>query len=382
MRSGKGIIYKRENGVWRIGMELPRDPETGKRRRITKSVRGSKKKAEEALMRLLAENGEMPADGFGVTLDDFFDLHYMPRARANCRPDTYENYMGDYNRYWRDELGSIAITAITPAVVERRLNALDGSKKRFGAFKILRQVLNHAVRLNMLRFNPLNNMYVPKVERYRPEVLTAEQAAMMLEHFRGHSVEAAVLVALGGGLRRSEIAALDWQDITPEGIVTVDNAITTVHGRAYEDRPKSDNSTRRVALPAFAIDRLNELRPDDGETPLLLDTQLGRMHPETISHRYRDHLKTAPEELPRIQFKNLRHTSLTLVFQGGADLLTVSRRAGHSGTGITAHYYLRPDSSVDEAAARGLDALLGSRLAPIGTRNEGKEQESQPRNAF
>lgn len=356
MRSSKGSIEKIGKDHYRVFVEFPRDPVTGKRKRKTKTVRGSKKKAEETKIRLLMEAGDVEAIEEDMTLDVFWTGYYFPRVESECRPNTVAGYRYKYETFWREPLGSLLLREITPALVERELSAIEGQKKRLQAFKMLRQILNHAVRSNFLSLNPLNNMYVPKVERYHPEVLSADQVILLLEHFHGHPIEPAVLVAVGCGLRRSEIAALDWGDLKG-GQVVVDDAITTVRGKPHRDLPKSETSRRLVTVPGFAMSRLDQIRRSN-DSPLVTDTDGGRMNPDNITKAYIRHMKDAPEGLPYVSLKNLRHTSLTLTYESGVDLLTVSRRAGHSGTAITAHYYLRPSHAVDEAAADSLDRLI------------------------
>ena len=82
------------------------------------------------------------------------------------------------------------------------------------------------------------------------------------------------------------------------------------------------------------------------------------MNPDNVSKLYKDVRDTLPEDVQRISLKNLRHTSLTLALEGGADLLAVSRRGGHSSPSITARYYLRPSEEIDLNTAQGLDDLI------------------------
>jgi integrase len=355
MRNAHGSIQPAGEGVWRVFVEVGRDSTTGKRRRTSKTVRGSKKRAADVLSAMLAECGETDS-ARDMTLDAFWGEIYAPRCAERLRPVTVEGYRRNYAAYIQKPLGALSLRRITPAVVDGWLGRIDGAKKRLQAYKMLRQILNKAVRLNLIRYNPCANVEVPKVPRYRPEVLSAEDAAAYLEHFRGAAIEPAVLVAIGAGLRRSEICALDWGDVK-EGRVSVRKAVTSVAGRPHEDLPKSDFGVRDVVLPPFIAARLDELRGED-DAPLVPDTTGGRMNPDNVTHAYRKALETLPQGVARVPLKNLRHTSLTLALEGGADLLAVSRRAGHSTTSITARYYLRPHESVDKAAAQGLGALL------------------------
>ena len=355
MRNAHGSIRKHGEGAWRVEVEIGRDVETGKRRRTSKVVRGSKKHAADVLAAMLAEHGETDA-AREMTLAAFWHQVYMPRCSERLRPSTVAAYGYNYHRYIEKPLGALSLRQITPSVIDGWLSHIDGAKKRLQAYKALRQILNKAMRLDLIKRNPCSNVEVPKVPRYRPEVLNAEDAAAYLEHFHGAAIEPVVLIAIGAGLRRSEICALDWGDVK-EGKVTVEKAVTTVNGKPHEDLPKSDFGVRVVALPPPIAARLEELRGED-DAPLVPDSTGGHMNPDNVSHAYEKARDTLPQDVQRVSLKNLRHTSLTLALEGGADLLAVSRRGGHSTPSITAHYYLRPHESVDEAAAEGLGALL------------------------
>lgn len=357
MRSALGNIYKDENGVYTVSVELPRDSRTGKRRRLVKTVRGSLKDAERARAKLLTDVGRGDVVCDVIEMKEFWEDHYLPYANKRLRAGTVFGYTKKYKQYIEPRFGNMLLSQIEPIVIDRWLDDLGTDTKRFEAFKMLRQLLSRAVRWNLLTSNPCDRVEVPNKPTYRPEVLTAEEVRIYLEHFRDSPVEAGVLIALGGGLRRSEIVALDWEDITSDGIVTVDNAITSIGGEAKDDKPKTEFSNRRVHLPKFVTKRLNELR---SKGPILQNSKGERMHPEKFSHLYAQRRNTLPEGVKRIPLKNLRHTSLTMAIESGVDLLAVSRRAGHSNVSITSAYYVRPHERVDAAAADAMDAFLGA----------------------
>ena len=353
MRSAKGSVQDLGRGRWRVRVSLPPDPATGKRREVSRVVRGSRKKAEEVKAQLLVGAGD-PAQATAASLDSFFWGTYMPDCRDRLRPDTCDGYEGNYRRLIGPALGGYAMGRITPAVTGAWLKGIDGAAKRVEAFRTLRQVLNKAVRWNLLPYNPCDRVEPPRKPRYSPDVLDAEGAAFYLEWFRGERIEPAVLVAIGAGLRRSEIVGLDWADLR-DGWLTVDNAVTMSAGKAHDDAPKTPNGYRRVRLPASVAARLEELR---GEGPMVKDADGKRIVPEVLSRNYIKVRDRMPEGVPRVPLKNLRHTSLTLAVEGGADIAAVSRRAGHASVAITSRYYLRPHDSVDEAVADTLDGML------------------------
>jgi hypothetical protein len=63
-RGSGGVVAVRE-GVWRVDVEIRRDPLTGRRRRVSRRVLGSREDAELALVRLKVADHEkrLPAGG-------------------------------------------------------------------------------------------------------------------------------------------------------------------------------------------------------------------------------------------------------------------------------------------------------------------------------
>lgn len=357
MRSAQASIVKIDDKRYRVFVEAGRDLNTGKRKRITKTVRGSRKEAERVKTKLLAEVGETTVARQTMTLEQFFQDLYLPDAKVRLRKTTVAGYEKHYNLSIRDTLGSYHIAEIKPLTITRMLASIDGEAKKFEAFKLLRQVLNKATRWGIIDQNPCNNVDVPKKPRYQPETLSQSEAVAYIKLFKGHTLEAVVLIAIGGGLRRSEIAALDWADISKDGAITIDNAVTVVNGKAHEDTTKTEFSKRTVHLPGSITRRLNKIRESD-DTPIAHEANGKRMNPDRISRLYSEKLEDLPENVKSIPLKNLRHTSLTLALESGTDLLAVSRRAGHSNVGITSAYYLRPSEQVDIDAAKSLDGFL------------------------
>lgn len=356
MKSAQGAIYKHKDYGWRISIELGRNPKTGKRQRITKVIRGSKKHAQEILNTMLAKYSDTDAGG-SVCLDTFFNESYIPYCKEVLRPVTVNGYEGTYKRYIEQAFGGYQLRAITPAMIETYIYSLEGDKKRLVVFKTLRQVLNRAKRLNMILHNPCDNVEIPKTTPYKPPVLSKEDVKAYLEHFKDTPAEKIVLIAIGAGLRRSEICALTWNDFDGSKL-TITKAITSVNGKPHLDAPKSQFGAREVFLPPSIAQRLETFRESD-TTPIITDSLKQPMNPDNVSKLYARIRDTLPAGVQRISLKNLRHTSLTLALEGGADLLAVSRRGGHSSPNITARYYLRPSEQIDVNTAQGLENLIG-----------------------
>lgn len=373
MRSARASVVRLDDKRWRVFVELGRDPATGKRKRLTKVVRGSRTDAEKAKEAMLLKAGDTSLLHGKMTLQDFWESAYLPDCEERLRPNTVHGYKEEWGRFVSGPISQLPFERITPMAIESWLHGVNGDMNRFRAFKLMRQVLNRAKRLDLLQSNPCDRVTPPKKPQdYEPEVLTAWEAVAYVRHFRESLVEPVVLLCLGCGLRRSEAAALDWEDIVG-GEVRISHAVTLVGGAAHDDAPKSRFGIRTVVIPAFASQRLEALR---GEGPIVKNSRGGRMSPDRLSREYKKLLQSLPEGVKRIPLKNLRHTSLSLALEGGADILAVSRRAGHSGVGITSRYYLRPSKKVDAAAAGALDNLVkNTEMARNVTQGDAEDPE-------
>ena len=356
MRSSLGSIQKRPDGSWRVEVEAGRNPITGKRIRKSKVVRGTRKQAEKVKQELFLELGDKDALRGGITLDFFFQHFYLPDARERLRYSTVDDYESKYRLYIQSAIGGLQLLDLTPLAVDSWLRSISGDSRQHKAFQLLHQVLARAVRLNVMQSNPCDNIERPKrPAEYEPEVLSLDEVPAYLDAFKDTPIEAAFLLCLGCGLRRSELIALDWEDIV-DGEVTITHAMTSTGGTVKDDAPKSRFGVRTVSIPPSFLQRLEELR---GNGAVAKSSTGTRMHPDNLTAAYKKVLRTLPDGVKRIPLKNLRHTSLSLAANAGVDILAISRRAGHSNVGITSRYYLRPDKAVDRATADAMDKLLG-----------------------
>lgn len=358
MRRKIGSVKELGKNHYKVTISAGINPKTGRPAKKSKNVRGSLVDAERALIALAVSVGKGDEIKEDMTLDAYWTVIYLPNAEGRLRPRTIAGYKDNYKSMIRDYLGGLKMSQITPPVVDRWLTNFQSNRRKYDAFRMLRIIIRRAKRDKIISVNPIENYEAPKYRKYKPQVLSSKDASAYIKAAYGAEIEPVVLIMLGAGLRIEELTPMTWGDISHDGDVTILKATTYYNTQEFSDGTKTEFADRVVRLPKGVIKRLNEIREDNS---------LNIMHwpngkPMTyinIYRRYKNWLKTLPSDVRRIPWKDLRHTSLTLTLEGGSELLTVSRRAGHASIGITAAYYLRPDKSVDEAAAEGLDNLLG-----------------------
>ncbi len=350
----QGIRPYGDGDGWRVEVCKGRNAITGKKNRKSAVVYGSYKKAVEKKHELLVELGDSDALKSGLTLDAYFERFYLPDAKHRLRPKTVYDYEGKYRTHIQKAFGAMNLSEINPVSIDAwKLTLSD--KMRPKAFQLLHQILEKAVRSDLLTTNPCDRAERPKKsDDYEPDVLPPQFVPTYIELFSGSPIEAAFLLCIGCGLRRSELIALDWEDIT-DGEVEISAGVTTYGGHTHEDKPKSRFGMRTITIPPTIASRLEELRSAGA---VVKNSKGERMHPDRLSKLYRKTLEDLPPDVPRVSLKNIRHTSLSLAADAGVDILAISRRAGHSGVGITNRYYLRPDKSVDRATASAMDVLI------------------------
>jgi hypothetical protein len=84
----KGSIQKRGD-AWRIVVDAGTNPSTGKRRQVVRTVRGTKREAQDVLNTLLVETGRGVHHGDQATLRELLDAWL---AQAQLSPSTALDY--------------------------------------------------------------------------------------------------------------------------------------------------------------------------------------------------------------------------------------------------------------------------------------------------
>ena len=82
-RRAVGSIRKIARDRWRVTASAGHDPVTGKRRRIDRTVRGTRTEAERELARLLLDSGSAPSPT--MTIETYLVDVFLPHAQTTTR---------------------------------------------------------------------------------------------------------------------------------------------------------------------------------------------------------------------------------------------------------------------------------------------------------
>lgn len=391
----RGHLTQRSKGSWRLVVDAGTDPVTKKRRQVTRTVRGTKRQAQDALNDLIGEVRKGRHGGAELTVGEVI-ARWLEHAKPNLSPKTYEDYQGIVRRH------------VSPSVLHeaplRKLGAADldrydaalrdhgvGAATRRKIHNLLRRALTQAVRWEWIDTNPAMNAerpQVPKTERRAPDPAELVKLIAAATAAEDHDFATLLRVAAVTGCRRGELCALRWYDLElaadledfelmrftaagrtpPPGVLTVRRSIVAVTGELVEKTTKTED-VRRLALDAGTVAALAAHRARTGERLLACGVGLepssyifpaeldGRSpsRPDVISHRFVRLCRAAG--VTGIRFHDIRHYVATRMFELGVDVRTTMGRLGHTQMATT-QGYAHLVAEADQAAADKLGDLL------------------------
>ena len=261
-------IHKRvgKNGdvAYQLVFELGTDPVTGKRERIFKTVKGTKKQALAVMdkMKVELERGYV-YDPSIMKLRDWITQwleNYLPNIEATTRT----HYKDAIRRHIIPDLGHIALKDLRTTVIQSWVNDLR-QKKNLSPKSVrniylnVKVALSKAVVLRMLPYNPCEGVVLPKAQKYKATIYTVKEMNHMLDLAKGTEIYIPILLASNLGLRRGEVLALRWEHIDfKEGVVHIcENRVITDEG-AITKAPKSAAGIRDITVGSRVLAELKQ----------------------------------------------------------------------------------------------------------------------------
>jgi integrase len=278
----RGHLRKRGKNSWAVVVDLGRDPQTGKRRQKWFAHR-TRRDAEAHLAQIVAA---MQGGGWTppakMLLGDFFDQWLRDYAAGAVGPVTLRNYSDMIRVHLKPGLGYVPLSMLSPQAIQGYLSRKlqDGLSPTSVQthYRLLHEVLGHAVKWGLLARNPAAMVTAPRRRRFEPHVWDEEQVRLFLaEAKRSSRYYPLYLTAILTGMRAGELAGLRWQDVDlVYGVASVRQTFYRLYGTKAAGRapqmlfktPKTAASRRAVALPDAVVAALRDLWADqEGEPP-------------------------------------------------------------------------------------------------------------------
>jgi len=400
---GDGALYQRKkDGMWVGAVDLGSTP-SGKRRRkvvVHSTQAGALEKLRE-VRRQVGIHGDVPTRS--TTLADWLDRWLVDIAAKRVRPRTLDTYRHKV-RLIKEAAGRARLDKLTPAHV-RAVHAYIIETKglesttALQAHRILAKALKDAEREGLVTRNVATLVDAPRRAVNSRGALTTGQARAVLTAAAEDPFAARWALALLYGERQGEALGLTWECVDLERR-TIDLAwqlqrLTWRHGcgaspcgrkRGAEcprrnlgtppgfevrpldgglclTRPKSARSRRVIPLLDVMRDLLERRRLATFGQPnphgLVWHDDDGRpLDPKGDRDRWYAALERAGA--PRVELHAARHTTATLLMEGGVDTKVIQDILGHSDV-VTTRNYQHVDTTLTRAALEGLErSLTGS----------------------
>ena len=318
-------------------------------------------------MQVKVDSGTLP-DNDKLTLGAWLN-RWLEVIAPSIEPHTLGGYTRLAKQYLIPRLGAVKLAKLRPADVEKLFADLLRDKvsaamvRKIGT--ALSISLNHAIRSQLILFNPARGVRRPKATKPDIKVLGAADAAKLVKASAGEPLGTLFVLLLDSGMRPGEAFALLWSDVDlVAGRVTVTKTLEQIGGEFRVKATKTGRSNRSVDLSANTVRMLLEHRKEllrMGLNPkpasLVFCSPEGGYVTRNRGGRDLQDLLTR-QELPQVSLYGLRHTSATLLLLANVNPKVVSERLGHSSIVMTLDTYSHVLPSMGKAAADVMEKLL------------------------
>ena len=373
-----GSLRQKTKGVWEVRFDGGRDPLTGRRRQISRSVRGSKRDAQQVMNALVAE---ADAGGFIGTSTTFEQLciQWLALAENDLSPTTLRRYKNLLSKRILPALGSRRVNSIRTVDLDRLYLGLSNDVGLAPAtvrqaHAVIRRAFRQAVRWGWIATNPATNATPPRLVRADLSPPNVDQVGKLLRQASTDDPDLGrfLHVAASTGARRGEICALRWRNLDAKlNTLTIERSIIEIPGGIAEKDTKN-HANRRMALDPGTLSVLEEQRRDALKRAAQSGAKLtdesfifsrepdGLMPwiPGNVTRRFQSLRRALGYDSMRLH--DLRHFTATRLMAAGVPVRTVSGRLGHANPSTTLSVYSHFVAASDQVAA----SVMGDLLSP------------------
>jgi integrase len=364
-----GHIRPRGKGTWELKFDLGRI--NGKRQTRHVSFKGTKRKAQAELVRLLAAQakGEY-VDPSKVTLGEFIERWIRDWVPLNVSPRSAERYSELLRNHVVPHLGAMPIQRLRPVHLNElyaKLSKTLHARSVGHVHQVLHRTLGHAAQWNVLLQNPVSLVRPPRVEAEEVKILTPTEVQLVLAKLP-KTLGLMARTLLGTGMRRGEMLALRWSDVDLDrGRLRIEQSLEKTKAGLRFKAPKTKYGRRSISIPPSLIADLRDHWKVQQERRLALGLRGDGLvfghwngkprNPNAISTSWILAVKALGLD---VTLHSLRHTHASHLIASGMDVPTISRRLGHGSPTITLGVYGHLFHNTDDRAAEIAEGLVGT----------------------
>lgn len=339
---GEGSPQQLPSGLWRWAI-------VHKGKKVYGPARRTKTEAREALSQKLGE----PAAG-----PSFTSFAREWRTHKTGSQTTLDQWTWLIEgKIANDPIGDLPVGAI------REIHLLAWLKRQQGSNNTIRRNLGRVRQILKAAGNDVRTNPPPDPGHDRRPILQRDRAelAKLLSHC-DEPTRRAVLLALQGGLSRSEICALRHEDAEDGGVWVQRRAILTKGEVRIEPQTKTKNRRRWLPLPD-ALDFVGK-----GKGFVLTDSS-EPLSPDALTKRLKKALKGTRLDSRYFGLHALRRTYAMILLENGTDVRTAAELLGHDPM-MTLRVYTRSERDLKvQAIAKSFGKQASPQASQEGVSN-------------
>ncbi len=312
---------------------------------------------------------------------------FMEMYGSNLSPSTYRSYTSSF--YAKpfgivEQLGSLEFQKVRLSHVQEYCNFLDSAGKSIKTIKnrvmLIHTLFDKMRKLGYLErdaINPAEDVEFPRKKSQKKEPYDFDEIHMMLrlvEEYGNPFLTLAVHIGIFTGARRSEIAALRFEDIDfQDKVIRINKALVRGLNDDYLKETKTEAGNREIPVPDDLLELLKKRKVEYQKNRLkygrifedsgyLFSDEYG--HPYTVSsisnrwQRFQDFAEK--RGLRKLPFHFLRHCYCTCLVVSGADIKSIQSLLGHASAMMSLDVYSGALMSQKVKAVDSLDKMLKS----------------------
>ena len=322
---------------------------------------------------LLAQTGGAWAPPVKITVTEYSE-RWLAERGPSIRPRTLRAYRTLFERELVPTFGSIPLAALHRSHVKeyaaRRASQGAAANTIRNALAPLRAMLSTAVEDGLVRENVAFRL--PRVGA--PQRTAAPPSRTQVDTVlaaAGPGAHGPIAVAAGSGLRRGEVFALRWRDVDFERRLLY---VRAANDNAVITKPKTRAGQRLVPMFGSLRSLLLELKaasPFKAEDDFVFPATSGEPRNPAGWMRWEFYPTLKRAGVEPFRFHDLRHFAVSQLIAQGANILQISRIAGHADPSITLKVYSHLFADGLAEAALRYDPLGGATSEMLSAVTEG-----------
>lgn len=300
-------------------------------------------------------------------------IEQIKKSRSQNTIISYQNVLGRASKVW----GEYKLSDISKAMVRQYITDLQDVYKYKSLclhFDLLRNMFRVAAEDEIIRYSPMQTMKKPLRSKdaqteETDKAYTEEEVQYIMQYIEDEELKfkAIVYFMLDSGCRRGEVCGLTWDCVNLKtGEVEIKHNAQHFTGEGVKILSPKSGRERKIILNTAVLKIMATWRKTQIEWCFKQGIPVchycfnnatgGVMSPDSLTTTFRNWGKE--HGVKNFHPHKLRHTMATISIANGADVVSVSKKLGHSTPSITLDVY----SHANEEAQRKANEALANAL--------------------